>query len=178
MSKKNILIPAAILSAVALAVPGVAVAKPSISVTSDPQCAGFSLTAESPGDAFTGGQYTVTAQEYDSETVTPTGETRVFTGSAVWGDTVTVTIPAADDYLLWTYRVGSSADGEGVTTYGERQLDCRPVEQPEPEPEPEEPGDEVPEPETPEVEEPETPDAPEAPELPTADEDTTTPVVT
>src|SRR5690625_1994949 len=160
------LFPVATVAAPALTVPTVAAAKPSISVMSAPQFAGFSFVATFPGDAFTSGTYTVTAQEYDSVTVQPVGAEQVFTGSVAWGETVSVTIPAANDYLLWTYRVDSNADGEALTTYGERQLDCRPVAQPDPEPE--------------QPTEPSEPDAPETPdaETPEADDPTTNEVVT
>lgn len=167
MSKKIIFIPVAILSAAVLAVPTVAAAKPSIGVTSDPSCAGFSFTAASPGDGFGSGRFTVTAQTYDSETVTPAGEEQVFTGDVTWGETINVTIPTETDYLLWTYRVDSSADGQAVTTYGERQLDCRIVEEPV---DPEEPGEDIPliplEPATPVEEETDVEDVPLTPLTP------------
>lgn len=181
MRYKNLL-PVATLTALTLTIPTAAHAgsNPSINVSNDPQCAGFTFTPTVNNDAFTGGAYTVTAQEYDSETVSPVGAEALFTGSVAWGETVSLEIPAATDYLLWTHRVDSNAAGEAITTYGERQLDCRPSEAPDPEPEPEEPGDDVPltplEPATPVEDDEETPEVSEV-ETPKTDP-TTVKVVT
>jgi len=140
---------------------------PSISQTHDVQCDAISITP-TLNDGEGEGTYEIKAQYYDSETITKTGE-KVFTGAVTWGEEIKIDLdPAADDYLLWSYRFDTSVDGKGITNYGERQLDCRvedPTEPEEPsEPEPEEPGD----PETPPVEDPEptSPETPEGPQTP------------
>lgn len=148
---------------------------PSITQFHDAQCDAISITP-TLNDGEGEGTYEVKAHYYDSETVTQIGE-QVFDGSVVWGETIVIDLePAADDYLLWSYRFDASVGGRGVTLYGERQLDCRPVEVPE-SGEPVVPEDsEVPvveDPATPEVGEPEVPEGeqpvvelPEAPEVP------------
>lgn len=154
----------------------------------DAKCDGLDISFSKVGD-LPEGTYTLTAQEYDSETVTPSGDAQTFTGAAVWGETVSIEIPAAEDYLLWVYRADVSQAPNGLSIVGEIQLDCRPSEEPEPteppeetvppvteEPETEEPGStppETPEPEVPGIEVPEVgepglvvPEVPEAPKAP------------
>src|SRR5690625_4871076 len=121
--RKSALLAAAVLALVPATAQATA---PTISVSNTPQCAGFTFTATL--DSGQAGTWKVTARHYDSETVTPVGDPIEFTGEVAWGEATSVAIDPATDYLLWTYRVDSSLDGKGLTTYGERQLDCRPSE--------------------------------------------------
>lgn len=95
-------------------------------------------------------------------------------GSYTWGETITIDGPSEGVTYEWTLFAAYEPFTQQVGKLKAWAGECEP--EPEPEPEPEEPGDETPD--VPEVEEPETPEAPETPELPTADEDTTQPVVT